>query len=111
MVGGRLSQKAVTDMFYDMCKSANVPTDRSRRGSKTKFRTGCLQMGGAYGRIRVEYEYPQSGAINSLSGYLNAREMYMWLGNFNPRAVYRSFRKRDKDFLASQARRRAAQGR
>lgn len=103
----RLSQKQVTEYFYEMCKNVGVPTTgKSPSGRKRGFFT----MGGAYGNIRVEYVY-KCGGMDNLSGYLGAREMLMWLSNFQPRAMYKHYKEKEKRVCESQKRRAEAQKR
>lgn len=107
MSGSRLSQKQVEDDFYQMCKAAGVPCWLTEKKKPNSKRRGFFQMGGAYGKIRVEYSY-KCGGISDLSGYRNARDMDLWLSNFNPKSAYREYQKRDKANCESQERRRKA---
>ena len=102
----RLSQKQVTEYFYQMCKDAGVPTTgKSPRGRKRGF----LTMGGAYGGIRVEYVYKCGGISNISSGFVGAREMLIWLSNFSPRAMYKYYQQQEKRVCESMKRRAEAQ--
>lgn len=91
----RLTQKQIEKMFYECCEDAGIPTTKSRRKSKTKYRTGCFHVGGAYGKMCIEYELV-CGGISSVSGYLNARDMYNWLANFDPKRSYKEYRAYEK---------------
>ncbi len=100
----RTSQKQVTDYFYQMCKDAGVPTTAV---SPSHRKRGFFRMGGAYGMIRVEYVIKGTGgAIWDVSGFRNAREMLLWLSNFNPKETYKDYKEREKGYLESMKKRR-----
>ncbi|MFA5136946.1 MAG: hypothetical protein WC489_06195 [Patescibacteria group bacterium] len=99
----RLSQKQVTQSFLEMCKDAGVPTTPKTPSGRKR---GYFRMGGAYGMIRVEYVIKgTSGAIWDVSGYRNAREMLVWLSNFDPKSAYKYYKEREKGVLESEKRR------
>lgn len=100
----RLTQKQVENAFDNICRASKIPLRKDRPVGR-KYRTGSLKMGYAYGKMQIQYVYPQSSAIDDVTGHLTAREMWDALEYMNLRAEYKEFRKRDKRHLESLERR------
>jgi hypothetical protein len=98
----RLSQKAVTDEFYEQCINAGVPC-RPKHGANQ----GYFLMQGSYGGIQVQYVYKCGGLSNISSGFVGAREMYLWLSNFDPKSAYKTYKKYEAQICKSKEERRA----
>jgi hypothetical protein len=113
-MAGRLSQKQVEDDFYAECKAAGVPTYKSEKGNlggKT-LKRGFFIMQGAHGGIQLQYHYKCGGVSSVSSGYVGAREMALWLANFDPASSYRYYRKREVEICKSKkTREKAMKGR
>jgi hypothetical protein len=113
-MAGRLSQKQVEEEFYAECKAAGVPTYKSEKVNfgKKNLKRGFFIMQGAYGGIKLQFQYKCGGVSSVSSGYVGAREMALWLANFDPVASYKSYHKREIEFCKSkQIREKAMKGR
>lgn len=95
----RISQKMVEARFKEICRNQKIPLFDDRNYDNSKYRTGALTMGGAYGMIRVEFVYPKSSSTYDLSGYLNAREMESWLRYTDLKAAYNVRQKQARESL------------
>lgn len=111
-MAGRLSQKQVEEDFYAECKAAGVPTYKSEKANLGKLKKGFFHIQGAYGGIQLQYHYKCGGVSSISSGYVGAREMYLWLANFDPVSSYRYYRKREIEICKSKKiREKAMKGR
>jgi hypothetical protein len=90
----RLSQKQVGDRFLETCKGLGIPTDAKYNKKTERYNHGFFTVGGAYGRMRIEWVM-KCGGSRDLSGYLNAREMYLWLQNFHYLVEWKKQKKED----------------
>jgi hypothetical protein len=88
----RLSQKQVADDFYERCIAYGVPCFNKHDGKR-----GFFHLQGSYGGMQLQYRYICGGTDNLSSGFVGAREMHIWLQNFNPVAMYKYWRKREID--------------
>ena len=108
-MAGRLSQKQVTEDFYSDCKAAGVPTYKSEKGNLGKtLKRGFFMIEGAYGGIKLVYQYKCGGVSSVSSGYVGARELNTWLANFDPVSAYKHYRKKEIEICKSIKKRQAA---
>ena len=97
----RLSQKAVAEDFYEYCISQHVPCYPKHDGKR-----GFFLLQSSYGGLQLQYKMTSSGVIGISPGFVGAREIYLWLRNFNPASQYKYYRKREMELLKSAKERR-----
>lgn len=94
----RLSQKQVADDFYERCIAYDVPCLNKHDGKR-----GFFMLQYSYGGMQLQYRYVCGGVSGISSGFVGAREMYLWLSNFNPIANYKYYRKHEIEMCKNKA--------
>lgn len=104
----RVTQKMMEARCHNMCRYLKIPVYKDRKYNNSKYRTGAIDVGYAYGKMCVEFVYPKSSATSEMSGYLTAPEMYEWLDHDVLKAKYNRLQKSARESLKdSEARAKA----